>query len=94
MKGTGTVRCPRSDGGLPRAGIDDPLARFRPMGQLGAVNVAAQTFGGVGAGYPFRTGETLNLDASDVIMTGDSPSVRTATFLSAARLGWSRRLAG
>jgi len=50
------------------------------MGQLGAVNVAAQTFGGVAAGCPFRTGEILNLDASEVVMTGDSPSVRTATF--------------
>jgi hypothetical protein len=56
------------------AGVEDPLARFRAMGQLGAFNVAPQMLGAVGAAYPFKAGEILNLDASDVVIAGDSPS--------------------
>ena len=60
--------------GDDRAGADDPLARFRAMGQLGAFNVEPQTLGDVGADYPFQAGAILNLDASDIIKAGDSPS--------------------
>jgi pimeloyl-ACP methyl ester carboxylesterase len=60
--------------GDDRAGAEDPLARFRAMGQLGAFNVVPQTLGPVGTAYPFKAGEILNLDASDVVIAGDSPS--------------------
>lgn len=56
------------------AGAEDPLARFRAMGQLGAFNVGSQMLGTVGTAYPFQAGEILNLDASDVVIKGDSPS--------------------
>jgi len=56
------------------AGIEDPLARYRAMGQLGAFNVESQMLGTVGTSYPFKAGEILNLDASDVVIAGDSPS--------------------
>jgi hypothetical protein len=56
------------------AGAEDPLARFRAMGQLGAFNVAPQVLGKVGTAYPFKTAEILNLDASDVVIAGNSPS--------------------
>jgi hypothetical protein len=56
------------------AAVEDPLARFRAMGQLGAFNVQPQTLGSVGTRYPFKTGEILNRDASDVVIAGDSPS--------------------
>jgi len=56
------------------AGVEDPLARFRAMGQLGAFNVESQMLGTVGTSYPFKAGEILNLDASDVVIAGDSPS--------------------
>jgi hypothetical protein len=56
------------------AGVQDPLARFRAMGQLGAFNVVPQMLGAVGAVYPFKTAQILNLDASDVVAAGDSPS--------------------
>lgn len=56
------------------AGVEDPLARFRAMGQLGVFNVESQPLGAVGASYPFKTAEILNLDASDVVAAGDSPS--------------------
>jgi hypothetical protein len=60
--------------GDARAGAEDPLARFRAMGQLGAFQVAAQPLGAVGAVYPFQAGQILNLDASDFVIAGDSPS--------------------
>ncbi|MEN4478740.1 serine-threonine protein kinase [Mycolicibacterium cosmeticum] len=56
------------------AGVEDPLARFRAMGQLGAFNTASQPLGDVGASYPFQPGQILNLDASDIVIAGDSPS--------------------
>ena len=60
--------------GDERAGAEDPLARFRAMGSLGAFNVEPQMLGKVGASYPFKAGEILNLDSSDVVIAGDSPS--------------------
>lgn len=54
--------------------IDDPLAKFRAMGQLGAFNAQSQKLGSVGASYPFKAGQILNLDSSDVVIAGDSPS--------------------
>ena len=54
--------------------IDDPLARFRAMGQLGAFNAESKKLGSVGTSYPFKAGGILNLDASDVVIAGDSPS--------------------
>jgi hypothetical protein len=60
--------------GDDRAGAEDPLARWRAMGSLGAFNVQPQMLGGVGTGYPFKAGEILNLDSSDVVIAGDSPS--------------------
>ena len=60
--------------GDDRAGADDPLARFRAMGNVGAFNVAPQMLGPVGTNYPFQAGQILNLDASDTVIAGDSPS--------------------
>lgn len=56
------------------AGIEDPLARYRAMGQLRAFNVQSQMLGAVGTSYPFKAGEILNLDASDVVIADDSPA--------------------
>jgi hypothetical protein len=42
-------------------------------GTTGCFN-AAQKLGSVGASYPFKAGQILNLDASDVVIAGDSPS--------------------
>jgi hypothetical protein len=44
------------------------------MGQLGAFNAQSHKLGSVGTSYLFRVGEILNLDASDVVIAGDSPS--------------------
>jgi hypothetical protein len=60
--------------GDDRAGAEDPLARFRAMGQLGAFGVEPQPLGDVGTSYPFSAGQILNLDSSDVVIAGDSPS--------------------
>jgi hypothetical protein len=57
-----------------KSAIDDPLAQFRAMGQLGAFNTVSKKLGSVGTSYPFKAGEILNLDASDVVIAGDSPS--------------------
>jgi hypothetical protein len=56
------------------AGVEDPLARYRAMGQLGAFTGQSQMLGEVGTSYPFKAGAILNLDASDVVIAGDSPS--------------------
>jgi hypothetical protein len=60
--------------GDDRRDIGDPLEHFRAMGQLGAFNMASRKLGSVGASYPFQAGQILNLDASDVVVAGDSPS--------------------
>jgi pimeloyl-ACP methyl ester carboxylesterase len=60
--------------GDDKSGLEDPLARWRAMGSLGAFNVAPQMLGKVGTSYPFKVGEILNLDSSDVVIAGDSPS--------------------
>jgi hypothetical protein len=57
-----------------KSAIGDPLAQFRAMGQLGAFNSESRTLGSVGTSYPFNAGQILNLDASDVVVAGDSPS--------------------
>lgn len=44
------------------------------MGSDGAFNVESQMLGPVGASYPFTAGKILNLDASDVVTQGNSPS--------------------
>ena len=44
------------------------------MGSLGAFNVEPQMLGKVGTSYPFKAGEIINLDSSDVVIAGDSPS--------------------
>jgi hypothetical protein len=60
--------------GQSAAGVADPLARYRAMGQLGAYNVERHQLGPVGTSYPFKVGEILNLDASDVVIADESPS--------------------
>jgi hypothetical protein len=57
-----------------KSAIDDPLERFRAMGQLGSFNAESRKLGSVGTRYPFKAGELLNLDASDVVIAGDSAS--------------------
>ena len=44
------------------------------MGSLGAFNVEAADARRGRHQYPFKAGEILNLDASDVVIEGDSPS--------------------
>jgi hypothetical protein len=56
------------------AAAEDPLARWRAMGSHGAFNVEPHTLGVVGTVYPFKVGEILNIDASEVVTQGDSPS--------------------
>lgn len=60
--------------GQDSAGAADPLARWRAMGSLGAFNVGSHPLGPEGTGYPFQTGEILNLDASEVVTQGNSAS--------------------
>ena len=60
--------------GDDKSGAEDPLARWRAMGSLGAFNVVPQMLGTVGTPYPFQVGQILNLDSSDVVIAGDSPS--------------------
>ena len=75
------------------AGADDPLARWRAMGSLGAFNVAPQMLGDVGTSYPFQVGEILNLDSSDVVVAGDSPSGAHSDIFH-AELAWVAASAG
>lgn len=49
------------------AGAQDPLARWRAMGSLGAFNVESQPLGPEHTAYPFKRGAILNLDASEVV---------------------------
>jgi len=52
----------------------------------------AQMLGGVGTSYPFKAGEILNLDASDVVITGDSASgAHSDIFHPQLALGGCRR---
>ncbi|OBH60281.1 alpha/beta fold hydrolase [Mycobacterium sp. E2479] len=56
------------------AALWDPLGRWRAMGSDGAFGAAPQPLKGTGSEYPFETGKILNLDASDVVTQGNSPS--------------------
>ncbi|MCW2649127.1 MAG: hypothetical protein QOE41_4351 [Mycobacterium sp.] len=56
------------------AAVADPLARWRAMGSDGAYNVESQILGLTGTAYPFKPGTILNLDSSDVVTQGNSPS--------------------
>lgn len=56
------------------AGVDDPMARWRAMGALGAFRGVTQVLDDVGVEYPFQPGQILNLDSSAVVASGDSPS--------------------
>ena len=47
--------------GDDKSGLEDPLARWRAMGSLGAFNVVPQMLGNVGTSYPFKVGEILIL---------------------------------
>ncbi|WP_171510497.1 serine-threonine protein kinase [Mycolicibacterium fortuitum] len=60
--------------GEDAAGADDPLFRWRAMGSHGAYNSSTQSLGAKGAAYPFRPGQILNLNASDVVIEDKSPS--------------------
>ena len=75
------------------AGADDPLARWRAMGSLGAFNVASRMLGDVGTSYPFQAAEILNLDSSDVVVAGDSPSGAHSDIFH-AELAWVAASAG
>jgi len=56
------------------AALSDPLARWRAMGSDGAFGPDPQPLGKAGTAYPFKVGEILNLDASEVVTQGNSPS--------------------
>lgn len=56
------------------AGVDDPMARWRAMGSLGAFGSDFQVLDDAGFEYPFQPGRILSLDSSAVVTAGDSPS--------------------
>jgi hypothetical protein len=56
------------------AALQDPLARWRAMGSDGAFGPDPHPLGAPGTGYPFQPGQILNIDASDVVTQGNSPS--------------------
>jgi len=60
--------------GDDKAGIDDPLFRWRAIGSLGAYNAPTQFIDAVGTSYPFAKGAILNIDSSEVVKQGDPPS--------------------
>jgi hypothetical protein len=60
--------------GDDKAGIDDPLFRWRAIGSLGAYNSPTQFIDAVGTSYPFAKGAILNIDSSAVVINGDPPS--------------------
>jgi pimeloyl-ACP methyl ester carboxylesterase len=60
--------------GDDKAGIDDPLFRWRAIGSLGAYNSPTQFIDAVGTSYPFAKGAILNIDSSEVVKQGDPPS--------------------
>jgi hypothetical protein len=60
--------------GDDKAGIDDPLFRWRAIGSLGAYNSPTQFIDAVGTSYPFAKGAILNIDSSEVVIKGDPPS--------------------
>lgn len=75
------------------AAADDPLSQWRAMGSHGAFNVETQTLGTVGAVYPFKARQILNLDASEVVTKGDTPSgAHSDIFYS--QLAWVAAAAG
>jgi hypothetical protein len=59
----------------------------------GAFNVETQTLGTVGAVYPFQARQILNLDASEVVTKGNTPSgAHSDIFYS--QLAWVAAAAG
>ncbi|HET7074522.1 MAG TPA: serine-threonine protein kinase [Mycobacterium sp.] len=56
------------------AALSDPLSRWRAMGSDGAFGPDPQPLGRAGSVYPFKVGEILNLDASDVVTRGGPPA--------------------
>jgi pimeloyl-ACP methyl ester carboxylesterase len=62
--------------GQDSAAMDDLLYRWGAIGHDGAqaVGAAAARLGAVGAGYEFRAGRFLNVDADEVIRSGQPPS--------------------
>ena len=62
--------------GQDAAAMDDLLYRWGAIGHDGAqaVGAAAARLGTVGAGYEFRAGRFLNVDADEVIRSGQPPS--------------------
>jgi hypothetical protein len=56
------------------AAADDPWFRWRAMGSHGAFGEAPVVLGPVNTHYPFAVGQILNVDASEVVSKGDSPS--------------------
>ena len=60
--------------GEDAAGIEDPLARWRAMGALGAYRTDILPLDDEGATYPFQPGQILSLDSSDVVAKEDGPS--------------------
>lgn len=57
-----------------RAGINDPLFRWRAMGSLGAYEEPGVNVDEVGTKYPFADGKILNVDASAVVQSGGPPA--------------------
>lgn len=60
--------------GEDAAAIDDPLARWRAMGAMGAFRSDTQVLDDPGVPYPFQPGQILNLDSSAVVAKDDGPS--------------------
>ncbi|MBU9765511.1 lipase family protein [Mycobacterium sp. TNTM28] len=75
------------------AGLDDPMARWRAMGALGAFRCDTQSLGEVGAEYPFAPGQILNLDSSEVVVADAGPSGAHSDIFH-SELSWVAAAAG
>ena len=60
--------------GSDAAGAEDPLFQWRAMGSHGAYDIEPHTIGPVGTSYPFQPKQIINIDASEIVTQGDSPS--------------------
>lgn len=75
------------------AGLDDPMARWRAMGALGAFGSDTQVLGEEGAQYPFRPGQILNLNSSEVVIADAGPSGAHSDIFH-KELSWVAAVAG
>lgn len=75
------------------AGLDDPLARWRAMGALGAFRGETRPLEDEGAQYPFQPGQILNLNSSEVVIADAGPSGAHSDIFH-KELSWVAAVAG